>query len=74
MTLLRDQINKSDMTNINVHIEAYEQMISFYQDFIERHGETEYITERLNYLYSQVAEYMIAREYAVESAYKRSLI
>lgn len=65
MTLLRDEINTSDIDKINIEIEACQKMISFYEEYL-RDIEYAYAQQRLDKLYSQVAEYLIAREVAVE--------
>ena len=64
--LLRDKIEKHNINSINASIEAYTNMISFYEEYIEKHSNSEYIEERVHYLNSQLAEYMIAREISVE--------
>ena len=65
MQLLRDEINTSDIDKINIEIEACQKMISFYEEYL-RDIEYPYAQQRLEKLYSQVAEYLIAREIAVE--------
>lgn len=67
MTLLRDKINTSDIDKINIEIEAYQKMISFYEEYL-KDIEYPYAQQRLEKLYSQVAEYLIAREIAVEQS------
>lgn len=70
MQLLRDEINTSDIDKINIEIEAHQKMIDFYEDY-SKTIEYPYIQIRLNKLYNTLAEYMIAREIAVEKAKTR---
>ena len=66
--LLRDNIELSNINNINAYIQAYTQMLDFYEQYIEEHASTEYLESRVQYLNSQLAEYMIARELSVEKS------
>ena len=66
--LLRDNIELNNINNINAYIQAYTQMLDFYEKYIEEHSLTEYLESRVQYLNSQLAEYMIAREFAVEKS------
>ena len=58
----------SDLTidQININIIVYERMVEFYQNYLEKHGEYEYVDERINYLYSELSEYLIARDLHLE--------
>ena len=62
MTLLRHEINKKDLDNINIEISALQMMIDVLLAWKEKHGEYDYVDERLNLLYSRQAEFLIARE------------
>lgn len=66
--LLREKISKSNLHEINIQIEVYERIIDFYVRYEEKHGEWEYTTERILYLNNIYAEYLIARQMAVEGA------
>jgi hypothetical protein len=66
--LLREKISKSNLHEINIQIEVYERIIDFYVRYEEEHGEWEYTTERILYLNNIYAEYLIARQMAVEGA------
>ena len=66
--LLRDNIELNNINNINAYIQAYTQVLDFYEKYIEEHSLTEYLESRVQYLNSQLAEYMIARELAVEKS------
>lgn len=65
-TLLRYTVDISNVDKINIQIEAYQKMIGFYEMWIEKHGQYEYVTERLSDLNNTLAEYLIAREFAKE--------
>ena len=67
MSLLRHSISKLPISEITAEITAIQRMVDFYTDYVKRKGEYSYIDERLSYLYSQMAEYMIARELHIES-------
>jgi hypothetical protein len=62
MTLLRDEINKKDLDSINIEISALQKMIDVLLAWKEKHGEYDYVDERLNLLYGRQAEFLIARE------------
>ena len=62
--LLRDHIDETDITKINSQIAAYQNMINFYEKYLET-DKYEYVEERLKKLYGQQAEYLIARESAL---------
>ena len=62
--LLRKNIDKTDITEINSEIAAYQNMINYYEQYLET-DRYEYVQERLNKLYSKQAEYLIARESAL---------
>lgn len=65
--LLRDTIDKSDIDQININIEAYQKVASFFERYLEDEYYA-YAEERLDYLNGILAEYMIARELAIEQA------
>ena len=67
-SLLRDNIELDNISNINIHIQAYTRMLDFYKQHIEENSSTEYLESRVDYLNSQLAEYMIAREMSVEKS------
>ena len=60
--LLRDKIEKTDIVEINMMIEVYERMVIVYENWKEKHGEYDYVDERIQYLHNMLAEYLIARE------------
>ena len=60
--LLRDKIKKTDIVEINMMIEVYERMVIVYENWKEKHGEYDYVDERIQYLHNMLAEYLIARE------------
>ena len=64
--LLRYTIDISKIDQINAHIEAHQRMISWYEGWKERNEPYDYIEERINDLNNQLAEYLIAREFAKE--------
>ena len=66
--LLREKISKSNLHEINIQIEVYERIIDFYVRYEEEHGEWEYTTERILHLNNIYAEYLIARQIAVDGA------
>lgn len=59
--LLRDKINKTNLYEINIKIEAYQRMTNFYENYLEN-NQYDYVQERLNYLYNILAEYFIAKD------------
>jgi hypothetical protein len=65
--MLRDEIDKSNIQNINIEIEAHQKIIAFYEEYLEKQ-DYDYVQERLIKLYSTVAEYLIAREIAEAEA------
>ncbi len=67
MNLPRHDMSKLPINEITAQIAALQRMVDYYLDYIERKGEYSYIDERLNYLYSQMAEYMIARELHIDN-------
>ena len=67
-SLLRDNIELDNINNINASIQAYTRMLDFYNRYIEENSSTEYLESRVQYLNSQLAEYMIARELSVEKS------
>ena len=42
-------------------------MITWYQDYLARNGEYDYVEQQISKLYSSLAEYLIAREIHVEN-------
>lgn len=60
--LLRHEIEKTDIVEINMMIEVYERMVVVYENWKEKHGEYDYVDERIQYLHNMLAEYLIARE------------
>jgi hypothetical protein len=64
--LPRYELAKLDITDINIEIGAYQKVIESYEDYLWRKGEDEYIQGRIDYLYGQLGEYMIARELNIE--------
>lgn len=64
--LLRYTIDISKIDHINAYIEAHQRMIDWYEEWKERNGPYEYIDERIKSLNGQLAEYLIAREFAKE--------
>jgi hypothetical protein len=66
--LLRDEIEVSDIVDININIAAYQRMIDFYENYEPDPEDETYVASRLNYLYGIQSEYLIAREISKESA------
>ena len=66
--LLRYTIDISKLDHINIEIEAIQRMIDQYVEWIEKNGDYEYVQDRISYLNTQMAEYLIAREFAKEGA------
>jgi hypothetical protein len=66
--LLRDEINKLDIQDINLNIAAYQRIIDFYLNYEAKPEDQEYVASRLKYLYGMQSEYLIAREIAQEEA------
>lgn len=64
--LLRYTIDISKIDHINAQIEAHQRMINWYEDWKERNDPYEYVDERIESLNGQLAEYLIAREFAKE--------
>lgn len=64
--LLRDELDKSNIQELNINIAAYQKMVNFYAEYEEKHGECSYVTQRVMELYGIMAEYMIAREIMVD--------
>lgn len=67
MSLLRHTVDVKDVRKLNAYIEAYQEMIKFYQRYLEEKGEYNYVDERIEYLYNQLAEYLIAKEERVQT-------
>lgn len=59
--LLRNQIDKKNLYEINIKIEAYQKMTNFYETYLENNNYP-YVQQRLNYLYNILAEYFIAKD------------
>jgi|13_taG_2_1085334.scaffolds.fasta_scaffold18277_3 hypothetical protein len=66
--MLRDQINKADIKEINLYIAAYQRVIDFYEEYEAEPEDQAYIAQRLKYLYGKQSEYLIAREISQEEA------
>lgn len=64
--LLRYTIDISKINLINAEIEAHQKMIKWYEEWKERNDPYEYIEDRIAVLNGQLAEYLIAREFAKE--------
>jgi len=64
--LLRYTIDISKIDKINAQIEAHQRMIAWYEEWKERNDPYDYIDERIEDLNGQLAEYLIAREFAKE--------
>tara|TARA_B100000927_G_C16263430_1_gene388403 strand:+ start:428 stop:640 length:213 start_codon:yes stop_codon:yes gene_type:complete len=69
--LLRNKINKSNIDDINIKIEAYQKMTNFYEDYL-KDNEYEYAQERLNALYNILGEYLVAKTYMEKKSVKNS--
>ena len=65
-SLLRYKIDISKIDQINAHIEAHQRMIAWYEEWIELNEHWDYIDERIGFLNGQLAEYLIASEFAKE--------
>lgn len=65
-SLPRYTIDISKIDHINAQIEAYQRIINWYEDWKERNDHYEYVDERIEDLNGQLAEYLIAREFAME--------
>ncbi len=68
--LPRYTIDISKIDHINAQIEAYQRIINWYEDWKERNDLYEYVDERIGDLNGQLAEYLIAREFAMEGVQK----
>jgi hypothetical protein len=66
MKLLRESASELSIDNITAEIAALQRMVDYYNDYIERKGKYDYVEERLSFLYSRMAEFMIARELHIE--------
>ena len=64
--LLRNEINKQDITSININIEAYQKMADFYEDYLKEEY-FEYVDQRLTHIYNILSEYLIARDIALKN-------
>lgn len=62
----RDKYSKMPIEDINIAITVHERMIAWYQDYIERKGEYDYVDAQINKLYGSLAEYLIARDIHIE--------
>jgi hypothetical protein len=66
--LKRYEIPLDDVNQIMMNIECYQKILSFYEDWVQKHGEYDYVDERVQELSGVLCEYLIAREYAKEGA------
>ena len=66
MSLKRSIYSNLTIEQINTNIIVHERMVQFYQDYLEKHGEYDYVHERINYLYNELSEYLIARDLHIE--------
>jgi hypothetical protein len=64
----RYKIPLDDVEKIVITIEAYQKLISFYEEWLEKYGPYEYVDERICALTSEYCEYLFAKEYAKEGA------
>ena len=64
--LLRYTLDISDIEKLNISIICYEKMISYYESWLEKHGDYDYVHERISHLNNELGEYLIAREFAKE--------
>ena len=64
--LSRNKYSELPIEDINTAISVHERMIDWYQDYIEREGEYDYVNEQINKLYNSLAEYLIARDIHIE--------
>ena len=64
--LLREKITKEDIAQININIAAYQKVINFYEDYLERNGPYDYVSEQIQKLNGLLAEYLIAREMMID--------
>jgi len=67
MPLLRHTVDVKDVRKLNAQIEAYQKMIAFYKKYTEEKGEYDYVEERMQYLYNELAEHLIAKEQRVQA-------
>tara|TARA_B100000927_G_scaffold280750_1_gene265625 strand:- start:1897 stop:2148 length:252 start_codon:yes stop_codon:yes gene_type:complete len=65
---LREKIETSDLNELSLQIEVYEKIIDFYVRYEEENGAYEYTTERILYFNNIYAEYLVARQIAIEGA------
>lgn len=49
-----------------MNIIVYERTVEVYQRYLEKHGDYDYVHERINYLYGELSEYLIAKELHME--------
>lgn len=61
--LKRNIINTSNINTLNANIEAYQIMIQFYEDYNLKNNDHEYINQRIQFLYNELSEYLIAKQY-----------
>ena len=64
--LLRYTLDINDIENLNISILCYEKMISFYEMWIEKYGDYDYVRERISHLNNELGEHLIAREFSKE--------
>lgn len=66
MTLKRNAYSDLTIEEINMNIIVYERTVEVYQRYLEKHGDYDYVHERINYLYGELSEYLIAKELHME--------
>ena len=74
MTFKRKKFSNLPIEEINILIACHEQMVKFYEDYLTENGEYDYINERINYLYSQMSEYLIARDLHIEEKTYKAIL
>ena len=62
MTLKRNIYSDLTIEEININIIVYERTVEFYERYLEKHGDYDYVHERINHLYNELSEYLIAKE------------
>jgi len=65
--LPRYKLAKLNLNQINIEIGAYQKVIEFYEDYLIDKGYDKSTQARLDYLYGELSEYMIARELHIEA-------
>jgi hypothetical protein len=75
LILKRNTYSNLTIEEININITAYERTVKAYQEYLEKHGNYDYVHERINYLYNELSEYLIARELHIKnSLHRKNLI